>query len=178
MAGLMPVQTTGALLSMRGGRARGKASSGKNYWYNDIAFRQAMYNKMRAMLVSKAQDAAEYASSQMKDLGGEHAPSGTFPAEQSGNLKDAMSYEYYFENRRWMVARFGVFGDVANRSQADYSDEYSDETPVGVYAYTLATGIGRMGKRWPWVEKTLQKVAEDGWQDAEVDMNVVRDYAV
>lgn len=175
---VQPIQTTGALLSMRGGRAKGKVSKGKNYYWNDVAFRQQMYNRMRGLLVSKAQEAAEYASSQMQDLGGAHANPGEFPAIQSGNLQDAIDSEFYFENRRWMVARFGVYGRVAHRSQADFSSEYSDDTPVGTYAYTLATGVGRMGKRWPWVQKTLEKVAEDGWKDAEVDMNVVRDYAI
>lgn len=165
MAGLMPVHTAGALLSMRGGRARGKASSGKNYWYNDIAFRQAMYNKMRGMLINKAEEAADYARSNMQDLQGAHAPPGQFPAIQSGNLQNAMDSGFFYENSRWMVARFGVYGDVASRSQSEFDNSYSDTTPVGVYAYTLATGVGRQGKKWPWVQKTLEHVADEGWKD-------------
>ncbi len=56
---------------------------------------------------------------------------------------------------------------MARRSQADYSDDYSDDTPVGQYAYTLATGVGRGGKQWPWVQKTIDHIADEGWVDAE-----------
>lgn len=165
---VMPIQTAGALYSIRGGRARGKTTSGKNYWWNDVMFRQQMYGRARKMLLDTAQEAAQYASNQMQDLGGAHAPPGQFPAIQSGNLQDAIDAELFYENRRWIVARFGVYGDVAGRTQADFSNEYEDTTPVGVYAYTLATGVGREGKQWPWVQKTIDHVAEEGWVDAEM----------
>lgn len=175
MASFGVIHTAGGLAALRSGK--GRRSRGSNYWWNDVAFRQSMKNQMRAMLVSKAQNASEYAASQMQDLGGAHAPAGQFPAVQSGNLQDAMDYEFFGENSRWMVARFGVFGDVARRSQADFSNEYDDPTPVGVYAYTLATGVGRMGKKWPWVQKTINEVADNGWKDVET-ASMVRDYAV
>lgn len=175
---VQPIQTAGALagLSGGGGRASGKTSAGSNYWWNDTAFRQQIYQRARVMLTNTAQEAAQYASSEMQNIPGP-ATSGEFPAIQSGNLQNAIDGEFFYENRRWMVARFGVYGRVKNRSQADFSGDYDDETPVGTYAYTLATGVGRQGKRWPWVQKTLQHVADEGWVDAEVGMNVVRDYA-
>lgn len=176
---VQPIQTAGALAGLSGGGgARGNVSRGKNYWWNDTVFRQQIMQRARVMLTKTAQEAANYASSQMQNLGGQHATPGEFPAVQSGNLQNAIDGEFYFETRRWMVARFGVYGRVKNRSQSDFSSEYDDETPVGKYAYTLATGVGRMGKRWPWVQKTLEHVADEGWVDAETGMNVVRDYAV
>ncbi len=163
---VQPIQTAGALTSLRGGKARGKRSKGKNYIWNDTPFRRTAYSNARKMLAATAAKAANVAKNGMQDLGGAHAPSGQYPAIQSENLQDAIDSELFWENRRWMSARFGVYGDVASRSQSDFSSDYDDDTPVGQYAYTLATGAGRDGI-WPWVTLTIKEVVDDGWVDAE-----------
>ncbi len=166
---VQPIQTTGAMISLMGrpSTGRGRVSKGRNYIWNDIAFRRHMYGQARSLATATAAKAASVAKRNMQDLGGAHAPPGQYPAIQSGNLQNAIDSEFFYENRRWIVARFGVFGNVATRTQSSFDDSYDDETPVGVYAYTLATGVGRGGKKWPWVQKTLEEVADDGWVDAE-----------
>jgi len=164
---VQPIQTAGALWSIRGGRGKGKTTTGKNYWWNDVAFRRQMYGRARMMLLNTAQEAAQHAKDEM-ETHTPPAPSGAFPAIRSGNLQNAIDAELFYENRHWMVARFGVYGDIASRTQADYNSDYNDDTPVGKYAYTLATGAGREGKIWPWVQKTIDHVAEEGWVDAEM----------
>lgn len=169
MASLGFIHTAGALATLPRGKARGRVSRGKNYVWDDRMYRAYAYSQGRKMLKATAKRCADIAKDGMKDLGGLHAPPGGYPAIQSGNLQDAIDHEFMEETRYYMKARFGVFGQVAQRSQADYKpSEYDDDTPVGEYAYTLGAGrvtpSGKV-KQWPWVQKTLEEV--DGWVDVE-----------
>jgi len=166
MAQLGFIHTAGALATLPQGKSRGRVSRGKNYVWDDRGYRAFAYSQARKMVNNTAERAAEIAKDGMKDLGGAHAPPGGYPAIQSGNLQNAIDHELMEETRYYIKARFGVFGDVAKRSQADFAEDYDDTTPVGQYAYTLAAGRGD-GKQWPWVQKTINDIAEEGWVDVE-----------
>ncbi len=166
MAQLGFIHTAGALATLPQGKSRGRVSRGKNYMWDDRGYRAFAYAQARKMVKNTAKRAADIAKDGMKDIPGP-AAAGGYPAIQSGNLQNAIDHELMEENRYYIKARFGVFGDVAKRSQADYDpNNYSDETPVGEYAFTLAAGRGD-GKQWPWVQKTIDDIANEGWVDVE-----------
>lgn len=165
MAQLGFIHTAGALATLPRGKSRGRVSRGKNYFWDDRGYRAFAYSQARKMVEGTAKRAAEIAKEGMQDIPGPAQP-GEYPAIQSGNLQDAIDSEFMEETRYYIKARFGVFGNVAQRSQADYSEEYDDDTPVGEYAYTLAAGRGN-GRQWPWVQKTIEQIAQEGWVDVE-----------
>ncbi len=165
MAKLGFIHTAGALATLPRGRSRGRVSRGKNYMWDDRAYRAYVYQQARNMLKATAKQCAKTAKEGMQDIPGPANP-GEYPAIQSGNLQNAIDYEIMEETRYYIKARFGVYGNVAKRTQADFNPDYDDNVPVGEYAYTLETGVGRKeNHRWPWVTKTLEDV--DGWVDAE-----------
>lgn len=162
---LQPIQTTGAMFTLRG-KKRGIRKRGSNFYWDDAWFRQQAHMRARQIVTATAAKAAGIAEREMQQLGGESSNCMEYPAIQSGNLKDAIDSRFLADTGTWIIAIFGVYGQRGQVTQEAFDSDYEDDTPVWKYARTLATGAGRRCQR-PWVTMTLEEVGKDGWVDAE-----------
>jgi len=104
---LQPIQTTGAMFTLRG-KKRGIRKRGSNFYWDDAWFRQQAHMRARQIVTATAAKAAGIAKREMQQLGGESSNCMEYPAIQSGNLKDAIDSRFLADTGTWIIAIFGV----------------------------------------------------------------------
>jgi len=141
-------------------------SAGSNYWWNDTEARDQHYKNAREICVATAQRGAEIAKSNMQEsagpVGQDTSNAGEYPAKQTGTLYNAIDAEFFYENRRVISARFGVYGQNALKVGPEWAEKGST-TPVGAYAYYLETGAPPLDGPRPWASKSLEQLMQEGW---------------
>ncbi len=140
-------------------------SAGSNYYWDDTAARKQHYNNAREICVATAHRGAEIAKSNLQEssgpVGQDTSDPGEYPAKQTETLHDAIDAEFFYENKRVVAARFGVYGQAALKVGPEWAEQGS-MTPVGAYAYYLETGTENMDAR-PWATMSLEQLIQEGW---------------
>jgi len=141
-------------------------SAGSNFWWNDTGARKQHYKNAREICVATAQRGAEIAKSNMQEssgpVGHDTSDPGEYPAKQTETLHDAIDAEFFYENRRVISARFGVYGQNALKVGSEWAEQGS-LTPVGAYAYYLETGAPPLDGSRPWASRSLEQLIQEGW---------------
>jgi len=142
-------------------------SAGSNYWWDDTAAKKQHFDRAREIVVATAHRGAEIAKSNLQEssgpVGQNPSDPDEYPANQTDTLHDAIDAEFFYENKRVIAARFGVYGQAALKVGPEWAEQGST-TPVGVYAYYLETGApGNNMEARPWATMTLEQLIQEGW---------------
>jgi len=140
-------------------------SAGSNYWWDDTVAKKQHFARAREIVTATAQRGAEIAKSNLQEssgpVGQDTSNPDEYPAKQTETLHDAIDAEFFYETKRVIAARFGVYGQNALKVGSEWAEQGS-LTPVGAYAYYLETGTDDMAAR-PWATMTLEQLIQEGW---------------